>query len=52
MFSLIWRFFPGPGWLRVIVMLAAAAALVWAAIEYIYPWVLQQFPEQEVTVGA
>lgn len=52
MFSLIWRFFPGPAWLRVIVLLLAAVALVWAAVEYVYPWVLQQFPEQEVTVGS
>lgn len=52
MFSLIWRFFPGPAWLRVIVLLIAAAALVWAVIEYVYPWVLEQFPEQEVTVGS
>lgn len=52
MFSLIWRFFPGPAWFRVIVLLVVAAALVWAVINYVYPWVLEQFPEQEVTVGS
>lgn len=52
MFSLIWRFFPGPAWLRVIVLLIAAAALVYAVIAYVYPWVALQFPEQEVTVGS
>lgn len=51
MFSLIWRFFPGPAWLRVIVLLLAAAALVWALITYVYPWALEKFPEPEATVN-
>lgn len=50
MFSLLWRFFPGPAWLRVIVSLAVAVALVWVMIEYVYPWVLEWLPDQEVTV--
>lgn len=50
MFTLLWRFFPGPAWLRVIVLLAAAAVLVYALIAYVYPWVALQLPEQEVTV--
>ena len=51
MFSLLWRFFPGPVWLRVIVLLAALAALVYAMIFYIYPWVSQLLPEPEVTIN-
>jgi len=51
MFSMIWRFFPGPAWLRVIVLLLVAAAVVYALITYVYPWVALQLPEQEVTVG-
>lgn len=51
MFSMIWRFFPGPAWLRVIVLLLVAAAIVYALIAYVYPWVALQLPEQEVTVG-
>ncbi len=50
MFSLLWRFFPGPAWLRVIVLLLVAAALVYAVITYVYPWVALQLPEEEVTV--
>jgi hypothetical protein len=52
MFSLIWRFFPGPAWLRVIVLLLVAAAVVYALITYVYPWVAMQLPQQEVTVGS
>ena len=50
MFSIIWRFFPGPAWLRVIVLLLVAAALVYAVITYVYPWVTAQFPPQDSTV--
>jgi len=51
-FSLLWRFFPGPAWLRVFVLIIAAAALVYALIAYVYPWVALQMPEQEVTVDS
>lgn len=51
MFSLIWRFFPGPAWLRVIVLLAVLAVLVYVLIEYVYPWVaLELLDPEEVTV--
>lgn len=52
MFSMLWRFFPGPAWFRVIVLLLCAAALVYALITYVYPWVALQMPEQEVTVDS
>lgn len=52
MFSLLWRFFPGPAWLRVIVLAAVAVALVYVLVAYVYPWVALQFPEQEVTVDS
>lgn len=52
MFSILWRFFPGPAWLRVIVLLAALVALVYVTIFYIYPWVATMLPDQEATVGS
>lgn len=48
----MWRFFPGPAWLRVFVLLLLAAAVVYALIAYVYPWVALQMPEQEVTVNS
>ncbi|MCW2289356.1 hypothetical protein [Leucobacter luti] len=51
MFSILWRFFPGPAWLRVIVLLAVAAVAVYAVITFVYPWVALQLPAPEVTVG-
>lgn len=52
MFSILWRFFPGPARLRVIVLLLVAAAVVYALIAYVYPWVALQMPGEEVTVGS
>lgn len=52
MFSLLWRFFPGPAWLRVIVLLLVLVAAVYALITFVYPWVAAQLPEAEVTVGS
>lgn len=52
MFSLLWRFFPGPAWLRVIVLLIVAAALVWALIEYVYPYAATMLVGEEATVNS
>lgn len=50
MFSILWRFVPGPVWLRIIVLLIAIVAFVYALVFYIYPWVATLLPDQEVTV--
>lgn len=50
MFSLLWRFFPGPAWLRLIIVVLVLAALVWVTITYIYPWVASFIPAEDVTV--
>ena len=34
MFSILWRFFPGPVWLRLVVMLAVLAGIVYALVYY------------------
>lgn len=52
MFSLLWRFFPGPAWLRVIVLLAVAAALVWALVTYVYPYAATLLVGDESTVSS
>lgn len=50
MFSLVWRFFPGPAWLRILVMLALLAVVVWALITYVYPWVTTMLPQPPSTI--
>ncbi len=51
MFSLVWRFFPGPAWFRVLVMLALLVALVYALITWVYPWAATVIPEPQSTIG-
>lgn len=53
MFSLIWRFFPGPAWLRIVLILAIIAGLVYALMFYAYPWVAQYIDTEDdiSTVG-
>ncbi|MCA0379169.1 MAG: hypothetical protein LCH36_06975 [Actinobacteria bacterium] len=53
MFSILWRFFPGPVWLRLVVMLAVLAGIVYALVYYGYPWVAQFMEEEDLsTVGS
>lgn len=53
MFSLIWRFLPGPAIVRIIVMLAVLAGIVYALMFYGYPWVAQFMDNEEIsTVGS
>ena len=51
MFSLLWRFLPGPAWLRVIVLLLAAVALVWVLVAYVYPYAATLVVGDESTVN-
>ncbi len=52
MFSLIWRFLPGPALLRVLVMLAVLAGIVYALMFYGYPWAAQFVEAADIsTVG-
>ncbi len=51
MFSLIWRFLPGPAWLRVIVILGVAAVLVYALVTWVYPYAAGLLMSEEATVS-
>lgn len=52
MFSAIWRFFPGPAVVRVLVMLAVLAAIVYWLMFYGYPWAAQYIETTDIsTVG-
>ena len=51
MFSLLWRFLPGPAWLRVLILLLVAAALVWVLVSYVYPCIADLLASEESTVN-
>lgn len=50
MFSLIWRFFPGPAWLRILVIIAVLAAIVYALVMWVYPYVAELVMSEDSTV--
>jgi hypothetical protein len=51
MFSLIWRFLPGPAWLRIIAILAVAAGIVYALVTWVYPHAAELLMNEESTVN-
>lgn len=53
MFSLIWRFLPGPAWVRIFVILAVIAGLAYVLVFYGYPWAAQFLDSEDdiSTVG-
>jgi len=51
MFSLLWRFVPGPVWLRILVLLVVLAALVWVLVTYAYPYASLLLVPNQSTVG-
>lgn len=52
MFSLIWRFLPGPVWVRIVAILAVAAVLVYALITWVYPYAATLLMTEEATVNS
>lgn len=52
MYAALWRVLPGPWWLRTIILLILAAAVVYALFYYAFPAVAPFFsPAEESTVG-
>jgi hypothetical protein len=39
MYAALWRVLPGPWWVRVLILLVAAAALLTALVLWVFPWV-------------
>jgi len=50
MYGALWRVLPGPWWVRVLMLIGLAAAVLYALVFYGFPWVSQFVNPQEVTV--
>ena len=50
MYAALWRILPGPWWLRVLVLIALAAALLLALVVWVFPFVDTIISPQDVTV--
>lgn len=53
MYSAIWRFLPGPVWLRVILAVLLFVAVVYVLFEWVFPVIAPYMPfyESDVSVG-
>ncbi len=51
MYAALWRLLPGPRWLRAIILLIAAVAIVAALVVWVFPWVQTFIEPADVTVG-
>jgi hypothetical protein len=51
MYAALWRILPGPWWVRVVIILALAAAVLYALFWFVFPWVSTIVDPQDVTVS-
>lgn len=50
MYAALWRLLPGPWWLRVIILVAVAAVVLYALFFFVFPWISALVSTEEVTV--
>ncbi|GHF21344.1 hypothetical protein [Pseudolysinimonas yzui] len=50
MYAALWRILPGPWWVRLLILLVAAAAVVTALVLWVFPVIDQMVAPQDVTV--
>lgn len=51
MYAGLWRILPGPWWVRVLILIILATAVVYGLFFFVFPWVGEIVNPQEVTVG-
>ncbi|MFF2631320.1 hypothetical protein ACFVR6_00390 [Microbacterium sp. NPDC058021] len=51
MYAALWRVLPGPWWIRVLILLVLAAAVLYGLFFFVFPWVSTILTPEDVTVG-
>jgi hypothetical protein len=51
MYAALWRLLPGPVWVRLLLCVVLAAAVLTALVLWIFPAINELFVPPEVTVG-
>jgi hypothetical protein len=52
MYGALWRILPGPRWVRLLILVIAAAAVLTALVYWVFPVVDRMVAPQDVTVDA
>lgn len=50
MYAALWRILPGPTWLRALIMVLLAAAVVVVCFAWVFPAIAPYMPFNDVTV--
>lgn len=50
MYALLWRVLPGPTWVRVLLLLLLAVAVVAVCFEWVFPRIADYMPFNDQTV--
>lgn len=50
MYGALWRVLPGPWWVRVLILVVAVAAILYAFTFWVFPFVNTLIPQGDVTV--
>lgn len=51
MYAALWRILPGPLWVRVVIAVIVAAAVIAALMTFVFPWVDSFMTPRDVTVS-
>ncbi|MGV9194231.1 hypothetical protein ACQ143_07780 [Microbacterium sp. MC2] len=51
MYAALWRILPGPAWVRVLILLVAAAAILYGLFFHAFPWISHFITPTESTLG-
>jgi membrane protein implicated in regulation of membrane protease activity len=49
-YGALWRVLPGPTWLRAVLLLVLAAAVVYVLFTWVFPWLEPYLPFNDQTV--
>lgn len=50
MYAALWHVLPGPWWVRMIILVAALAVILYALVFWVFPFVNTLIPQGDVTV--
>lgn len=50
MYAALWRAIPGPVWVKVLILVALAAGILWALAYVVFPWISNSVFPEDVTV--
>lgn len=50
MYAALWRALPGPVWVRLLIVIALIAVVLYGLFTWVFPWVQSFLDTQEVTV--